>query len=228
LTPPSNPSTYASFVSEFVKRYPDVDTIEIWNEPNLVFFWRSGPNATQYGQLLQGAYQAVNTVRASITVVSGGLAPAATTDGNISAYDFVSTLYAGGYNAFFEALGMHPYTYPNALPGETQPWNGWYQMVTQVRPTMQTYGDSVKKIWITEFGAPTGGTPGTYLTEQQQVQQMQSAYSNAQSYSWAGPLLWYSFKDFDTSDKTDRENHFGIVNSNWTKKPAFDTFRQLP
>ena len=36
-----------------------------------------------------------------------------------------------------------------------------YQTSPSIRSIMVANGDSAKKIWITEFGAPTSGTPTT-------------------------------------------------------------------
>jgi hypothetical protein len=226
-TPPVDVPAYARFVAKFLERYPAVEAIEVWNEPNIRIFWRSGPDARGYGLMLEAAYQAVKAARPSVKVISAGLAPAATRGGDISPADFVKALYSSGYNRFFDVLGFHPYTFP-ALPGETQSWNTWHQMVSSIRPTMEAAGDTGKPIWITEFGVPTNGPSGSHGSEADQVRQMQEAYRLAATHSWLEVLLWYSYKDLNSTDASDIENHFGVVRSDWSRKPAYETFKNLP
>jgi hypothetical protein len=101
-------------------------------------------------------------------------------------------------------------------------------------------GDAAKKIWITEYGAPTGG-PGAsktlnqwlfiygfdYMSELAQQQMLQNVMTQyVQDKSWMGPFFWYSLKDNGTK-MDDPENFFGLLRHDGSHKPAYDTFKSI-
>jgi hypothetical protein len=108
-----------------------------------------------------------------------------------------------------------------------------------MRSVMTTYGDGAKKIWMTEYGAPTGGPGlaadvGNYLigsspdhvTEALQEKMLREVLPLHASYDWAGPMFWYSYLDGGTS-QSDRENFFGLIRYDGTQKPAYTTLMTL-
>lgn len=237
--PPLDPNTYAHFASVVASRYKGViNTWEIWNEPNLNGQWATAANGEGYAAYLKAAYTAIKQANPSAIVLTGGLAAAADEGGNTSPTTFIRTLYAAGAKGYFDAIALHPYSYPvNA--SYIAPWNSWQQM-TGIRQLMVDNGDSAKKIWVTEYGAPTGG-PGSvkdlnqlvftygsdYMTEsaqQQMLQDVMTLYS--QDKSWMGPFFWYSLKD-NGSDTSTPENFFGLIRFDGSQKPAYQTFKQI-
>ncbi|HWA64733.1 MAG TPA: hypothetical protein VG866_02705, partial [Candidatus Paceibacterota bacterium] len=165
----------------------------------------------------------------------------ATQNGDIAPIDFLSELYQDGGKIFFDGVGFHPYSYP-ALPSYTQAWNAWSQMNDtnpSLRGIMSANGDSSKKIWLTEFGAPTNG-PGItasvddarlyqspdHVTEDLQAKMVTDAARLAQGYSWAGPLFFFTYKDTGTASNS-IENFFGLVRYDGSKKPAYDALEQV-
>jgi hypothetical protein len=223
-----SPATYAAFASEAVKRYAamGVHAYEVWNEPNIAAFWQPAPDAAAYTELLRTAYPAIKAADPSAIVVTGGLSPAVTNETSIAPTDFLQGVYANGGQGAFDAVADHPYSWP-AYPGETQGWNAWYQMTgadPSLRSVMTANGDSDKKIWATEYGAPTNGPPGTFVSEATQAQMIATAFSLWQTYDWAGPLFIYQQRDLGTATDN-RENFFGLVRADYSPKPAFDAYR---
>lgn len=240
---PANPTIFATFAQKAVERYAPygVHTWEIWNEPNIPGFWKPAPNPKDYTELLKATYTAIKTADPSAKVVTGGLSPAATSGSDISPTDFLKGLYDNGAGGYFDAVGMHPYSFP-VSPSNYKLWNAWSQMSltpTNLRGIMTANGDGGKDIWMTEFGAPTGG-PGAlatlsgyseggspyHLDESFQAKTMEDAINTSQNYGWAGPLFIYSYKDLGTSQDTN-ENFFGIIRYDGTHKPAYDTIKGL-
>ena len=255
--PPLANSDFANYASALAERYdgdgvndapgsPRVDAWEIWNEPNLANFWRPTPNPQAYTALLKAAYSAIHAAAPAATVVSAGLSPAG---GTFAPLKFLSAMYAAGAHGSFDALGFHPYSYPY-LPTKVASWNAWQQMFTSfasvgqpdsLRSLMVANGDSAKKIWATEYGAPTGGdtngdgvincdndgvlTTGedNCLTEAQQAVMVSTAYTQWRTYTWAGPLFWYAYQDLNTGTNN-IENNFGLVRSDGTQKPAYTAY----
>ena len=64
-------------------------------------------------------------------------------------------------------------------------------------------GDGKKKIWATEWGAPTGASAQS-VTEAEQAQLVTAALTRLKAWRWAGPSFFYSFRDKGTNP-VDRE-----------------------
>jgi hypothetical protein len=239
--PPADPNAYAAFATEAVRRYATqgITHWEIWNEPNMRGSWLPAADPVAYRHLLEAAHRAIKTVDPTATIITGGLGPIATEGGNIAPVMYLDALYNAGASTYFDAIGFHPYSFP-VLPSYQKDWNAWQQMTDtkiSLRSIMEENGDSDKEIWITEYGAPTGG-PGiaaerdhdyanvkaTHVTETFQTLILQDALTEIQSYSWAGPLFWYSYQDLGTSSST-IENFFGIRHVNGTAKPAYHALK---
>jgi hypothetical protein len=224
-----DPAKYAAFAKAAVSHYSalGVHSYEVWNEPNTKSFWTPSPNVGDYTRLLKAAYPAIKAADPEATVLSGGTAPAPDDGTNYSPVSFLKGVYANGGGGNFDAVSHHPYCWP-AYPGDAQNWSAWYQMYgtsPSIRSVMSNNGDGGKKIWATEYGAPTNGPSGSFVSESEQAKMIAKAYSVWRNYDWAGPLFTYQGRDLGTSTST-RENHFGLLRNDWSPKPALDAYRQ--
>lgn len=227
--PPSDPATLGAFLQKVIARYDDVTRFEIWNEPNLPAFWGLTPsNPTEYTALLKAAYAAVKQKLPGTesTVVAAGMSPDA------GAVDFVTKMYAAGAKSYFDAAAMHPYVFPGGISATP---NGWTEL-QQIRGVMESYGDSAKRIWITEMGAPTrptttsdttssSGSTGSLgfgvnemVSQQEQATQILDVLSAAKNSGYCGPAFIYSVRDWGTS-ANNREDNFGaLLTNDWQPK----------
>ena len=138
---PSRMDDWRAFVRETARHFKGrISAIEVWNEENHPAFWLN-PDAAAYVTLLRAAYEEIKAVDPSITVVLGGLAG--------TPLDYVEALYAAGAKDFFDAMNIHPYTWPNPPDGELE------RQIDGLKKTMGEHGDAGKPIWITEHGWPT-------------------------------------------------------------------------
>lgn len=217
-TRPADPKAFADFARAAVSRYTSVREFELWNEPNLRQFWKPAPNVAQYTELVRAAYPAIKQVRPDATVLAGALAAAGDDGVNIPGPRFVSDMYARGAGGHFDALSFHPYNYPERLDGTH--WNTM-AMTDQIHRTMVARGDGAKKIWFTEFGAPSGSGPRA-SSEQVQGEIVAGGVAIAASRPYIGGYLAYTLKDYGTN-KYDMEQNFGIVRNDWSKKAGFAT-----
>lgn len=239
--PPANPAAFATFAAAVASRYAPwgVHTWEIWNEPNVSTFWKPAPDPQAYTTLLKDAATSIRAHDSKAVILVGGLTGSLSTGTSIAAISFLQSIYADGGKNSFDAVAMHPYTYPYSSTYPTvYSWREMADAPTNLRAIMEANGDSSKKIWITEYGAPTDG-PGTelsedsntpiaqinYVSESLQAQLLVSAVQQYETYPWAGPFFWYSYKDLGTNTDT-RENFFGLVRADGTHKPAYAAYQQ--
>jgi polysaccharide biosynthesis protein PslG len=228
MYPPVSPTDFAAYATFLVKRFAPmgVHTWEIWNEPNLHVYWATGADPVLYTQLLKAAYVAIKSADAGATVLTGGLSPAANDGGDLTPMGFLTGIYDNGGQSFFDAVADHPYTYP-FMPDDKSGGAYWWDDMNKLRALMVAHGDATKRIWMTEYGAPTNGPPGARLvSEPEQAIMLTKSYTISESYAWAGPFFWYSLHDGENS-KTTVENFFGIIRFNGSYKPAYSALQRL-
>jgi hypothetical protein len=234
---PVHDSDYVNFVKAAVERYSPVGTKravgvrgsvrtwEIWNEPNIPGFWNPVDPA-RYGALLKATAPAIKAIDNKATVISGGLAPADNTKGQIAPDVFVTNLAASGALDVIDGVGVHPYTFP-AWPNEPLKWNPFYGVVPRIHTIMATFGAGNKKIWATEIGWPTASldpqtfrSDGTHVgTDAYQSQEIPATIKTWLSFSYAGPIIIYEQVDLCNNIKSWWCSS-GLEHVNGTPKPA--------
>jgi hypothetical protein len=222
---PTDPTNFGTFAVSLAQHYAPmgVHAWDIWNEPNIQVFWHPAPSIANYTALLKATAPRIRAADPQAFILNGGLSPAGDDGVNIAPITFLKKMYTAGARSLFDAVNDHPYAYPSGIQ-VTQPWSAWYQMFgttpDSLRSVMIANGDTDKKIWMTETGAPTGGDPARQLTEAQQAQLVTDTYTAAKGFPWAGPVFWYSYWDRGTNPN-DVEDHFGLVHTDYTRKPSF-------
>jgi polysaccharide biosynthesis protein PslG len=228
MYPPASPTDFAIYAAFLVRHFAPlgVHSWEIWNEPNLQVYWVTGADPARYTQLLKAAYVAIKATDAGATVVTGGLAPAASSGGDLTPMDFLTGIYNNGGQGYFDAVADHPYTYP-FMPDDRNGGAYWWQAMNDLHAIMTVHGDSSKLIWMTEYGAPTNGPPAArFVSESNQAVMLTKSYTMIETYEWAGPLFWYALHDGGTSTTT-LENFFGILRFNGSHKPAYSALQRI-
>jgi len=119
LAIPEQDGPYAAFCAALVRRYGPHGTFwtthspsvpirmwEIWNEPNLAFYWPEQPFEQSYVALLHAAHDAIKAADSSAQVMVGGLTNAS--------WNALSLIYSvRGAGKWFDGVALHPYTkYP--------------------------------------------------------------------------------------------------------------------
>lgn len=222
---PANFQDYADFSRTIVNRYKGfgVRHYEVWNEPNYVRFWPSGPNPADYTAMLRAAYPAIKQADPAATVVMGG------TSGND--YTFLQGVYSAGGGAFFDVVAVHPYT------DNVDPTACWYEGGTtryakfafcgieEIRKTMLANGDS-RNIWLTEMGWSTSAV-AKGVTEAVQADYLAKAFAKIESYPYVTNSFWYSFRSnwWTNNNSADLEANYGLVRVDFSLKPAYSAFK---
>jgi hypothetical protein len=236
---PKDPALFATFAGVAATRYKNnIAAWEIWNEPNMDYFWSPKASGTDYAAVLKAGNAAIKAAQPGAIVVTGGLSPVTSSRTTVDPLVFLKDVYAAGAKGSFDAVGHHPYTYALS-PASTLPWNHWYQMY-KIYDLMNQNGDAAKKVWITEIGAPTGGSGvgrelgvlnfahgSDYLTQNAQAETMSALVSESSKITrWLGPVFWYSLVDIN-SKSTDPEGHFGLITSDNKYKASHNTLLNI-
>lgn len=218
---PADMDAYRSFVRLAVDRYASrgVHVWEVWNEPNTGQFWPPGPDPGEYGRLFRIAAEQIRRVDPKATVLIGGLAPQPDPPSvGTTPASYLEQLYLDGAAQLADGVAAHPYSFP-ALPSEEKGQApGGFKDLPALHAVMAEHGDGGKKIWITEFGAPTGTSPQA-VTEQRQATILLHARRQVGRWDWAGPLIYYELVDGGT-DPVDKEQNFGVLRQDLTAKVA--------
>lgn len=213
---PASPEQYGIFTAKVAERYRGkIAAYEIWNEPNGVSGYSPAPDPAGYTDLLKAAYPRIKAVDPG-AIVLGGVLGSVLSWGSwmIDPVTFLKRMYAAGARPFFDALSYHPYSYNMKFSaGMKQPESPLDQLV-RMRRVMLEQGDGTKKIWVTEYGAPT-----SRLSESAQAAFIADMISTWRELPYAGPLMLYTTRDLNSNSANDDER-FGIYRSNWAPKPS--------
>jgi polysaccharide biosynthesis protein PslG len=204
------PTDFANFGRQAVNTFKPlgVNTYEILNEVNT---YTPLITASDYVLILKAVYPAIKAADSSATVLMSGL----DFSGKPDAY--LQAMYDAGAKGYFDAVNAHPYSYPDmAAPTHCPSSNAFCHGLPSLYTTMQQNGDSNKKIWITEFGCPTGTDAGrpAACTDMTLAQQITQAFNQANAWGWTGPLFIFSWQD-DT-----KAGDFGLYDLNGSPKTA--------
>lgn len=241
---PAEPAAFGTFAGALAERYQaaGLHYWEIWNEPNTQNFFAPSPNVGQYAALLRAAHTRIHAVDNKAIVLTGGTAPAdnANDGSTISPSTFLEKLYANRAQSYFDAVAAHPYTYP-VSPTFHAPhaWNKLTAGPGNLRGIMTAHHDTAKRIWLTEFGAPTGGPgPGAtgstvgliekadHVDESLQASIFRDAIKLYEGFEWAGPIFFYADRDAGTDPSTN-ESFFGLRRADNSPKPAYEAVQAL-
>lgn len=142
LAPSDTHNLWAEYVRAMVTHYRgQVRLWEIWNEPDLAFFWSGTP--ADYLRLMTVADQVIETVDPGATVLMGGMV-----DPGLS---FVRNVLSGVHgDAPFNAAAWHAYG----------PARSVYTNVGNLRSLLAQHGLGSLPIWVNEAGFPASNPNG--------------------------------------------------------------------
>lgn len=215
-----------------------VEAIEPWNEPNGSFLINPTTGASgdvaYYVKLFNAAYDAIKAANVSIPVWAGALAGVGKRVWNNPTCDWLEDALKLEMKG--DALSVHPYNFKTGWTGAQMvqtsshsPWADVFWVGETVRQLLDRYGKNSWLIHGTESGCPTDAYPsGTRIdaggfgttSESEQANWFSLGYPlwRKQAGLGAGWLFVYTGWDDNSSDTTDRENHFGGFHSDGSPK----------
>jgi hypothetical protein len=222
---PDGNDNFAGFAAALAKRYgrggsfwsehPELPALpatayEVWNEENARVYWHPG-TPDSYADLYAATRSAIHGVDGSARVVVGGLA-AADNSAVMAPTDFLRQMYAHrpDLKGNVDAVGFHPYA--------RQP-QGVYEKIADFRRDLDAIAGEGVPIELTEIGWTTVDVSESeradYLRElASTLPRTDCGIERMSAYSWLGP----------EEAKGDREQWFGIANSDGSNKPSASAF----
>ena len=213
-----NHQDYADAFQKLVEEFgSDVDTWEVWNEPNIERFWHPSQSITDYTNMLKVVYPVIKRADPNSTVLAGVIAG--------SNLPVLEEMYAAGAKGNFDALSIHPYS---GAPTEctNHDWS-FLCGVEIVRATMLAHDDP-KPIWFSEFGwSSYTGTNGYGETNQREY--LIESIDIMGNWDYVPVATWYALHDRDmTFPDSPFEEHFGLLDKSLQDKPAATWLRSRP
>lgn len=243
LVPPTDPEDYASFFAKFVRHTSGLGQVagyEIWNEQDGPEFWHGTVGPAEYGKLLRASYAAAKPVAQNGAQILVG-----PTTGNNA--NFLQGLYDQGLKGSFDGVAVHTDTACLSLGPDFYYREEPSQRIGQfaflgyrsVRQVMLANGDPGPKIWMTEIGwSSTGGGPtscergsgkgvrASGVSEATQAEFLTRAFGCMAHDDYLVAATWFTLHD-RRDHKPDELNHYGLISTTNTLKPAYAAFKKV-
>jgi hypothetical protein len=213
IAPPTTPAqitAFGNFAQAAAQHFAGTGTrFEVWNEPNLAFFWAPAPVPAQYAALAMEASERVHQGDPTALVTTGGT----------SCFDenFISSFLSLGGGSGADAIGVHPYDIQN-------PPVNFMDKLVSLKNIVSQYLSPAPPIWDTEGGftstdystpAGNGADPTARF-----IQSAKAAERILTSCAAGSPIyIYYDLRD-DGTDPTNREDNFGLIANDYSDKPA--------
>jgi len=218
-SPPASAAVFGDFAGAVAAHYRGrVDAYEIWNEPNAVMSWTSGPQGPEpavYADMLKASYPKIKAADRGAVVI-GGVVGAVVSFGSLTLdpVTFIQRMYGAGAAGSFDALSFHPYHYNLKFSAGAGVPNSPLSQTDGIHQAMAANGDGGKKIWATEYGEPNSA-----VDEATQADYIRDFLAKWRTLPYAGPAYIYTTRDRNTGSSNPEES-IGVYRSDWTPKPA--------
>jgi hypothetical protein len=231
--PPKQMSSIAAFAQAAASRYgpggtfwrqnPSVACVpihvwQIWDEPNLNFFWYPHPSATAYAAMLSAAATAIRSVDPSAEIVSAGMPQS---NAGVNLLTYIRQLFDAGAAKSMNTLAVNAYSH-NA--------NGVITLLQSVRADMNSDGASGVALRVTEVGWSDVGPPSTYRAgvkgQSTQISDVIKDFGAARSSLDLNGFVYFDWRDTPPfKGVTDFWGlHTGLLTSKGKPKPALAAF----
>lgn len=218
--PPTDFSLFADRMTMLAKRYPQVNTWQVWNEPNIIWLPKEDPSA--YGNLLFTTAKAIRNAIPDKPVATAGMAYYSqmhSTDGLMLA----DLLTQGLPNANIVAA-YHPYSeYPE---GDDTTAKDFLQRGNYINSALHAKG--VTQVWATEWGWSSYAGPVEMqaiigVDGQADYTLRRLALMSAMDYQ---RIFLFNLSDLDARASA-RDQYYGLVDINGSPKPVYTALKNF-
>ncbi|HYF26503.1 MAG TPA: hypothetical protein VD931_12255 [Baekduia sp.] len=233
--PPRDVATMERFARELARRYGRRGTFwgcvspgfgcrrpyrpirawQVWNEPDLKAWWRTGVDPAGYAELLAAASRGLKRGDRDAEVVLGGISLRGLVRGG-----FLDQLYDRGAAASFDTLAFHPYAVNVS---------GVVSTINHARWIASEHGDAGVPIRVTEYGFATGGDR-EWVTDQKCQAALIAATTRElrarRTELGLRSVVQFSWQDRSNTPATIWPNHAGLLRMDGRPKPALRAFTE--
>ena len=199
---------FGNYCYEAAKRYKDsISYWEIWNEPNLEFFWSRTPDPVDYTKLVKVAAKRIREANPN-AVIAGG----ATSGVDFS---FLETCFQNGMLEVVDIVTVHPY--------RSKGPESFNQDLAVVRNKIKAHTQRPVKVWTGEWGY------NTYvhkLSENGQAKCLARMMVNNLSQG-VELSIWFSTHAFPESSGEIRDPEWGLLDYDYNPRPSFYAMQTL-
>ncbi|WP_248751624.1 cellulase family glycosylhydrolase [Pseudomonas sp. MWU15-20650] len=219
--PPKDPNVFAIRMALLSQRYPSVDAWQVWNEPNLLGFWRPVADPAGYATLLNVTTAALRAVNPSKPVVAAGMAFFSEMPNGKTMLD---ALDAQGLANLNTVVSYHPYT---QLPEGNDPANlDFVDKTTQLNQKLRSNG--AQALWSTEWGWSTYTGPKEVqdiITLQGQADYVirRVALMSAMDFD---KIFLFTLSDLDQRASV-RDQSYGLLDIDANPKPVYTALKRF-
>lgn len=205
---------YSKFLAAAVRRYDVVvKHWEIWNEPNLVDFWRPRPDPVAYRQVYETLRATILRVDPTAQVAVGGLGDLSTAPApDIPGLSFLRSIERT--DSELGNVAIHPYSTDDQPPDVDIAGANNFDDIGRVHDLLVSQRERAS-IWVTEWGWPTAtvGQARAALDVGESLTMLEHRYPFVSVATY--------FLDHDLPS----EHSSGLLDANLKAKPAASVFR---
>lgn len=199
--------------------YRPIRSWQVWNEPNLSFYWPGGVDAAEYVRLLRATSRGIKAADRRAEVITAGL-PQSRVGRPLRRY--LQEMYDARARPVFDTLAVNPYA---ATVGELR------RRLQEVRALMRSERDGRARLWVSELGWADGGPPSRFTVgAARQAALIRSSFAAIgrlrRSLRIRG-LVYYSWRDLPVyAGRNLWGQHTGLLTRDGLPKPALAAFEQ--
>jgi hypothetical protein len=200
----------AQFWRDVTLRWPNVVALEVYNEPNLNFFWPS-PNAATYVGVLSAIYSTIETV----PIIGGAFSHYQGGAQGIALSTYLDSFFAAGGGAVCDAYSIHPYPYELGTTDDPAGTGEWWRGTAATINLLNTKSISnlyPKSIWVTELGQ---NVPFN-VTEAEQAKSLPMFYDWCEQHPLVEAVFFHTLME-----QAAETAEYAVLRENKTKRPAY-------
>jgi len=218
--PPKDSNVFAERMVMLAKRYPQVDSWQVWDEPNIIWLPQEDPKA--YGNLLITTANAIRAAVPGKTIVTAGMAYYSqmhSTDGLM-----LEKLLPLGLSDQNIVAAYNPYAeFPE---GDSALDNDFLTRANLLNSNLRSHG--VKQVWASEWGWSSYLNPGetqapTGVGSQADFILRRLALMSAMDYQ---RIFLFNLSDLDSRASL-RDQLYGLLDLQGNPKPAYTVLRNF-
>lgn len=219
--PPKDVNVFAQRMAMLAQRYPQVNTWQVWNEPNIV--WRPKEDPLAYGQLLNTTAQAIRSAIPGKPVATAGMAyysQMRNTPGLM-----LENLLQQGLGQQDLIAAYHPYSeHPEGDDPDARDFLVQGNFLNDA-----LHGHGVKQVWATEWGW------SSYTSGAREMQAMigvdgQADYTLRRLALMASMdyqrIFLFNLSDLDAR-ASNRDQSYGLLDLNGEPKPVYTALKRF-